>query len=94
MGLSAVIVGHAHLVLAWLSWRFAKRLVAGDARPAHREAFGALGWTVLAAAVPGAIMLLLPPLLTAVTGAFVIIPAFSWAHRTASREHASLHAAA
>lgn len=90
MAFSAVVVGHAHLVLAFVSWRFTRRLVRGQSGPVVREGFKALGWTVLAAAIPGALLLMLPPLITAVTGLAVVLPTFWWASRTAGREHAEL----
>lgn len=90
MAFSAVVVGHAHLVLAFVSWRFTRRLVRSQSGPFVREGFKALGWTVLAAAIPGALLLMLPPLLTAATGLAVVLPTFWWAHRAAAREHAEL----
>lgn len=93
MAFSAAVVGHAHLVLAFVSWRFAKRLFAGESKGTGLEGIKALGWTTLTAAIPGALLFLLPPVLTFATGLFVVMPAFFWAHRRASAEHALLHAA-
>lgn len=93
MAISAVVVGHAHLVLALVSWRYTGRLFAGRSGAALNEGVKALGWTVFTAAVPGILLIVLPPLITCATGLFVVIPTFIWAHRTASREHALLYGA-
>ncbi|APR80326.1 Hypothetical protein A7982_05673 [Minicystis rosea] len=87
--LSTIIVGHAHLLLAWLGFRFATRLRAtadADVRSMWiREGYGAYWRTVLASAIPGALLLLIPPAITGVTAPFIIFPAF-WrmAHRVAT----------
>jgi hypothetical protein len=69
----AVVVGHAHIGLACFGRDFASRLATirdedllGEA---ERRASKAYWWTVLIAAIPGAVLILLPPILTAVTGA-------------------------
>lgn len=78
--LSLAIVGHAHLVLAWLSTRYARFLRTSDSdtvrRTWLRHATRVLGFTVLASAIPGVIFVLLPPIITAMTGLVVILPAF------------------
>ena len=90
MAISAAIVGHAHVALAFVSWRYAKRLLAGNAPRPVREGLVALGWTVLASCLPGILLIGLPPLLTAATGVVLVLPAFYWAHRAAASEHALL----
>lgn len=63
--MSWAIVGHVHLALAGMAaWRM-KRLVAGER---GLSAAGIYGITVAIAMVPGAIFLLIPPMLVAVTG--------------------------
>jgi hypothetical protein len=95
--LSLSIVGHAHVVLAWLAARFAKRAVTTtreDVVPARRKAmWAAYGWTILASAIPGAILLLIPPILTAITG-LVVVPLVFWlAERWVVEDRADLTAA-
>jgi hypothetical protein len=71
--LSAIIVGHAHLVLAALFVRHAVR-VRRARNPAELKGGGRiLGWTILASAIPGIMCLGLPPILTGITG-LVFIP--------------------
>ncbi len=86
IALSSAIVGHAHLVLAGLSARYAVQL----GRDPHMTggAGRALGWTVLASAIPGVVFLALPPILTAITGAVLVFAGFAWARRTMLRESA------
>ena len=75
---SVVIVGHAHVVLAICGWRFAKRIQVRDRLELetrrHRDWLRAWGFTALASAIPGALLLAIPPLLVLVTG-LVFIPA-------------------
>jgi hypothetical protein len=91
--LSAVIVGHCHLLLAIQSWRFARRLrdVSDDhvADRAHRDAWAAFGWTVAASAVPGLILFGVPVFLVAVTGFFIPL-AFALVASRVRRERLSL----
>jgi len=94
IGLSLVVVGHAHLTLAYLGWRFAKNahaLYRGDiARGAAGSGWSAYGYTVLASALPGAFLYLLPPILTAVTGLFIASPLFGAMTRALVRERHTL----
>jgi hypothetical protein len=91
MGFSAIIVGHAHLLLAFLSLRFASQLHASEGvyQP-KMTALRALGWTTLAAALPGILLLALPPAVTFITGVFTVLPAFDWARRTLAAERLAL----
>ena len=68
---SLVIVGHAHLVLAFLYW-WAARWVSNSPTQAivferSRKEWSIFGFTVLASALPGAVLFLIPPILTTVT---------------------------
>jgi hypothetical protein len=69
---SAVLVGHAHVVLAICGFRFARRLAERDtaviAKGTAHDGLVAVGWTTLAALVPGAILFLVPPALVLFTG--------------------------
>jgi hypothetical protein len=69
--LSLVIVGHAHLTLAFLYARFATRAgrLSDDELAAQRSRFEwrTYGFTVLASAIPGALLFAIPPVLTAAT---------------------------
>jgi hypothetical protein len=72
IGLSAVIVGHAHIVLAYLCYRFAKKmreLPAEEVDDAGRKlGWNAFWWTVTASAIPSGVLYLIPPVVTLVTG--------------------------
>jgi hypothetical protein len=94
IALSMIVVGHAHVALAALCWRFAQQ-----ARSAPTCAFGdgeelSIGWrvlgqTVLVSAVPGALLLGIPPILTAATGV-LFVPLLFRAMRDAARRERSL----
>lgn len=94
ISMSLLIVGHAHLALAFLAARFALRVARvppGDLAKEDERGFKALFWTVLVSAIPGIILFALPPLLTAVTG-LAFVP-FLWIaiRRIALRERTALH---
>jgi hypothetical protein len=78
IGLSALIVGHAHLVLLVVAVRAARSLRAcatDNLRTwAGQRWVRALLWAVGVAAVPGVVLLVIPPVLVAVTG-LVFVPA-------------------
>jgi hypothetical protein len=78
ISLSAMIVGHAHLALALCSVGWAcslcKRATSELDAGLCGSAFKALGITVGVACVPGLVLLAIPPLLVAITGA-VFVPA-------------------
>jgi hypothetical protein len=89
------IVGHAHLVLAGFCLAFAARLRTTDAAAlaagATRGAgLKAVGWTTLAAAVPGVLFLALPPLITGATGVVFVPAMFALARRAVLRERYAL----
>jgi hypothetical protein len=66
---SVLIVGHAHLVLAICSWLFAGKLARRETGvPSDYSWAKAFGFTVLAGAIPGGILYLIPPVIVAVTG--------------------------
>jgi hypothetical protein len=72
VAMSLVIVGHAHLLLAFFGYRFAKKLrempLSEIDRAGSSMAWRAFWWTVFASALPGAILYLIPPVLTLLTG--------------------------
>ena len=94
MLLSLAIVGHAHVALAWMGHRYATRMRDADSVDVRHgwanEAWRVYGRTLLVAAIPGAILLFIPPILTAVTGAFIILPAFYAMARQVVTERALL----
>ena len=72
IGLSLLIVGHAHLALAYACFRFAREARETPTRQlsglrAEHE-WRAYGLAVVVSAIPGALIYLVPPLLTIVTG--------------------------
>jgi hypothetical protein len=92
IAISALVVGHAHLVLAChavLSARSLRRLPA-DAPPSEWAGWRALMWTVVASAVPGIVAYLIPPVLTFFTGLVFIPLMYGAARRTFARERAEL----
>jgi hypothetical protein len=88
-------VGHAHVVVAYLAFRHARALheaptrVLAEAPPPG--ALRALGYATLAGCIPGILFLVIPPILVAVTGAFVV-PAFVVARERLLEERRSLDA--
>jgi hypothetical protein len=86
MGLSYLIVGHAHAFVAFCAVRLAKRLRrAEDLHWFEPRGWKAYGLTVAIAAVPGGVLIGLPPIITAVTGLF-IPPLWGWAVRAVAAE--------
>jgi hypothetical protein len=91
--ISAVYVGLAHLVVAVCGARFGKHF--GGHLDTPEVGAASRGWTVvgfatLAACVPGILIIGIPPLLTAVTGAVIIPPAFHLAGKTLAAERDAL----
>jgi hypothetical protein len=88
IAISAVVVGHAHLVLAGHAVLFARRLrrLPAGAAPPEGAGWGALMWAVVASAVPSAIFVLIPPALTFVTGLVFVPLMYGAASRTFVRE--------
>ncbi len=84
-----MIVGHAHLVFACLAHRHVRSLTSGAPIAAH-AAIKTWALTVLAAAVPGILLVAIPPIITGVTGLFLVAPMFYWARTTMQRERTML----
>jgi hypothetical protein len=86
MALSYLIVGHAHAFLAICGVRLAVRLRRSeDLIRFDERGWKVYGLTIAVAAIPGVVLLALPPLITAVTGLF--IPSlWGWAVRTVASE--------
>lgn len=86
--LSLAIVGHCHLVLAYLGWRFARNMQSWStqmlANKRHREGWGAWAITVAVSCFPGILLIAIPPILVAVTGLFVPIAFYAMARRVVS----------
>jgi hypothetical protein len=76
-----------------MSWRFARNLRRARGTPQLvGGGWAAYGWTCLAGAVPGFLLLGVPPLLVAVTG-LTFIPASFWlARRAVLRERGHIEA--
>jgi hypothetical protein len=78
--LTIIGVGHAHLALAWFVRSFAKSLanIPDDEllAEAERRARRAFWWTVGVSAIPGAYLVLIPPILVAITVALFCKPMF------------------
>lgn len=85
---SALIVGHAHLVFAGLAVRYVNELRAGTL--STHPAFRMWGLVTLVSAVPGVLLIGLPPLITGVTGLFLVYPMCKWAEVALGRERLAL----
>ncbi len=73
IGMSMTIVGHAHIALAICTGLFARKLARTpsdeiEVQSRHRDWGVALGVATLVAAIPGVILLAVPPILTVITG--------------------------
>lgn len=85
IGASLILVGFAHLVLAFQGFRFASK--ASQMSTVQLEAkapvsgWAALGWTVLGSLLPGVIAIGIPPVLVFVTGILFIPYMFGTMHR-------------
>ncbi|WP_437730792.1 hypothetical protein [Sorangium sp. So ce1335] len=93
--MSLGIVGHVHVVVAYLAFRYARRLHETPTRVLVADpppgALRALGYATLASLIPGATLFMLPPIVVAVTGAFVV-PSFVLARHRLLEERRSLDA--
>ncbi|WP_437500116.1 hypothetical protein [Sorangium sp. So ce1099] len=92
---SVATVGHVHAVAAYLAFRYARKLrqtatrdLADDPPPG---AFCALGYAVLASALPGVALFSLSTIVVALTGAS-IMPAFAFARYRLLEERRQLGA--
>jgi len=91
--MSLILVTHCHLLLAFLGWRFARALRERPLTTSGARA-GWLSWlwTWASAAVPGAVLVLIPVAIVFATG-IVFVPLSFWAFaRVARRERAQLAA--
>lgn len=96
--LSLVIVGHAHLALMALAIRFARKMQRADAEDLaqmsiHREWLVAWLVTVVVSAVPGVLLLAVPPILTTITGLAFIPFMFALMRRVVINERSALELA-
>ena len=91
--LSAVLVGHAHLLLAALCLRFAYQARRRPLESLRRAGWKAYGLTVAASAVPGAVLYALPPIIVALTGLIPVPCMFAAARAALERERGVLAAA-
>lgn len=95
MRTSLMVVGHCHLVLAFLGWRYTWQLAVTDAgRSGVLAGFKAAGVAALVAALPGALLLGVPIALVAVTGAAFAPLAWWWATKRMRSDRATLDEAA
>jgi len=91
---SAIVVGHAHVVLCICAFRYARFLARSPAAEIEARGFvdwvRALGFTTLTAAVPGALLFGVPPLLTLVTGLLFVPAMYVLLRRHLLEERAAL----
>jgi hypothetical protein len=91
---SGVVVGHAHLALAYLSWSFAQKARRATVFEVAAGKAGS-GWTawlitVAVSALPGVVLLAIPPALTLATGLLFIPAMFGVMKRRIVRERRAL----
>lgn len=96
--ISLLIVGHAHIALVACAALFARKMRRLDDEGLGKlriapEWAKALGMAVLVAAVPGVLLLAVPPLLAAVTGIAFIPLMYIFMHRRLTNERAVLQLA-
>jgi hypothetical protein len=89
---SVFLVGLAHLTLAVMSYRFARRLHRGLVLAADRESLLALCVTIAAGCVPGVFFAGIPPILVAITGLLFVPASFLAMERRQRRERGLLSA--
>lgn len=98
IGCTLLLVGIAHLVLAYQAWRFANKIAATPTgNLEHRnpmDGWGALGWTVAGSLVPGLIAIAIPPVLVFLTGLVFVPLSFRTMYRRALQERLLLEAEA
>ncbi len=99
IAISLVIVGHAHLALMAQAIAFARKMRTATAESLaqmriHREWAKAWGITIGVAALPGALLVGIPPLLTAITGLAFIPFMFALMRRRVMSERSVLELAA
>jgi hypothetical protein len=88
--ISGVVVGHVHLTLAVLAWRYVGKASRGRAEAAD---LWRVWWvSALISLVPGVVMMAIPPILVAVTG-LAYLPLLVWARRLLEAERLQLGAA-
>lgn len=93
IAISAIAVGHCHLILAVRAWRYGKRLAAVPTMALLHRSYDP-GWKtygiVLAASVfPGVLLMFVPVILVAVTGLFIPL-IYGWAARRIASERDAL----
>ncbi len=90
--MSLVLVAHAHVVLAVMCWRFARRLARLPVAQLGQAPSGWSAWgvAVAAAALPGALLVMIPPAIVAVTGVLFVPALFGAMRRRVARERALL----
>ena len=78
MLISALVVGQAHLALVWLAWHRGTHMAQErEPLPWKATAWELLWKITLAACIPSGLLMMVPPLLTFMTGA-VFVPAMIW----------------
>jgi len=98
ISVSMLVVGHAHIALAVCCLLFAlamSKLQTGDIvdRPKHRDWLRALGVATLVSAVPGILLLGVPPMISVATGLAFIPMMYLGARKALLHERAPIDAA-
>lgn len=93
IGISLIIVGHCHLVLAYLSRKYTKEM--SSATSSQLEHLSDKGWrawgvTTASSLFPGVLLIGIPVFLVGLTGVAFIPLMFGWAKRTLLREQRRL----
>jgi hypothetical protein len=93
---SAVLVGHCHLLLAYLSWRYSRHLIKSNIDgflTLKSDGWTTFGLVVASSLVPGAFLIGLPVVIVAITGILFIPYMFGWARETLARERTEIELA-
>jgi len=98
IAVSMLVVGHAHIALAICCVLFAVAMAklqtaAIVVRPKHRDWLRALGVATLVSAVPGILLLGVPPMISVVTGLAFIPLMYLWTRKALLHERAPIDAA-
>jgi hypothetical protein len=93
IAMSAVVVGHCHLILAVRAWRYGKQLTtAPTVALLHRmyeQGWKTYGIVLAASLFPGVLLLFVPVILVGVTGLFIPL-LYGWAPRRLVEERDAL----
>jgi hypothetical protein len=93
IAMSAIIVGHCHLILAVRAWRYGKQLTTAPTvallHRVYEQGWKTYGIVLAASLFPGVLLLFVPVMLVGVTGLFIPL-LYGWAPRRLVEERDAL----